>query len=77
MSCPIGKKKETKYAIYNFYIQRIPPYSAFWAENRKCFQNAKMGMSSIDYKFSTSGTDEDSKVTQYGPSTAFSCTAKK
>jgi hypothetical protein len=74
---PHRKKKETKCAIYNFYIQRIPPYSALWAENRKRFQNAKTGMSSIDYKFSTSGTDVDSKVTQYGTSTAFSCTAKK
>jgi hypothetical protein len=48
---PTGKKKKTKYAIYNFSIQRIPLYSAFWTENRKRFQNAKMGIapqSSID-----------------------------
>jgi hypothetical protein len=35
MFCPKGKKKETKYAIYNCYIQRISPYSAFWTENPK------------------------------------------
>jgi hypothetical protein len=32
---PQREKKETKYAIYNFYIQRIPPYSASWTENPK------------------------------------------
>jgi hypothetical protein len=44
---PQRKKKETKYAIYFFYVQRIPRYSAFWTENPKCFQKCKMGMSHV------------------------------
>jgi hypothetical protein len=47
MFCPIGKKKETKYAIYNFYLQKIPRYSAFWSKNWKGFQNAKMDIASL------------------------------
>jgi hypothetical protein len=46
MFCPTGKK-ETKYAIYNVYIQKIPRYSAFWSEKRKGFQNAKMDIASL------------------------------
>jgi hypothetical protein len=41
------KTKETKYAIYNVYMQKIPRYSAFWSENRKGFQNAKMDIASL------------------------------
>jgi hypothetical protein len=47
MFCPEGKKTTTKYAIYDFYIQRIPPYSAFWTKNQKGFQNAKMDIASL------------------------------
>jgi hypothetical protein len=47
MFCPAGKKKETKYAVYNFSIQKILRYSAFWSENRKGFQNAKMDIASL------------------------------
>jgi hypothetical protein len=52
MFCPKGKKKDTRYAFYNVYTQRIPPYSAFWTENRKRFQKCENGyvacLSSID-----------------------------
>jgi hypothetical protein len=41
------EKKETKYAIYNFYIKKILRYSAFWSENQKGFQNAKMDITSL------------------------------
>jgi hypothetical protein len=34
---PHRKKEETKYAIYHFYIQKIPRYSAFWSGNWKGF----------------------------------------
>jgi hypothetical protein len=49
MFCPKGKKRETKYAIYNFYIQRIPPYSASWTENQKLSKMRKWvcGMSVV------------------------------
>jgi hypothetical protein len=66
---------------YIFYVQRIPPYSAFWTENPKRFQKCKMGMSHICQLtrnfYVTSGSDVYSKMTQYGTSTSFSFTAKK
>jgi hypothetical protein len=35
---PKEKKRKLNNAIYFFYVQRIPPYSAFWTENPKRFQ---------------------------------------